>query len=150
MPSEPFQITKEQLIEWLNDDQYLSEFKKHVYKSIMRFYFDTFFKEISPAKRAVVDIEKDLGVSIEKDLLLNVFYYDYWARKRRKEERDVSPQAQTKNIIEEGKPYASDTLSDTPPPAPEPPSEPFIFKNARDLPKTEKKHLFKDPDVTSD
>ena len=85
MSSNQFILTKEHLTGWLSDPSYMEEYKSQVYRSILQFYFDTFFEEISPAKRAIVEIEKDLGIPIEKEVLLNLFYYDYWSRKKKRE-----------------------------------------------------------------
>ena len=85
MSSNQFILTKEHLTGWLSDPSYMEEYKAQVYRSILQFYFDTFFEEIHPAKRAIVEIEKDLGLAIEKETLLNLFYYDTWSRKRKKE-----------------------------------------------------------------
>lgn len=86
MPSAPFTLTKEKLIEWLNDKQYMEKYAGEVYHQMLVFYFDTFFAQIYPAPRAIIEIEKDLGVKIDHKQLLTLFYYSYWARKKKKEQ----------------------------------------------------------------
>lgn len=85
MASEKFTLTKERLVDWLSNDSYMEKYRSQVYKSILRFYFDTFFTEIYPAERAILEIEKDLGMELDREALLKLFYFDYWSRKKKKE-----------------------------------------------------------------
>jgi hypothetical protein len=152
MSSEHFILTKERLIDWLSDTDYMSKYETQVYKSMLKFYFDTFFRDIYPAERAIVEIKKDLGIDINTEKLLKLFYYDYWSRKKKKERAAEQDQ----KILEKSKDYTlaiaplkkvvNDTNSDiisTPSLPVQPPSVPdhFEFKDAKDI-GTSKKQLY--------
>lgn len=81
-------VTKEMLRDWLNDTDYMEKYSDGVYRDILRHYYDTFFATIYPADRAILAIEKDIGIDIDKARLKKLFYFSYFTRKKAKQKKD--------------------------------------------------------------
>jgi hypothetical protein len=68
-----FILSKEKLKEWLLDSSYYQKFQKQIFTNILIFY-QSYFENISPVGAAIYQVEKDLGVSLDKEKLTKHFY----------------------------------------------------------------------------